>query len=234
MILSVNYTHSSSLVHYILLGPDGTVVYDNIISSGAQSITLPNSLLSGNYTLYSMDPYDMNKVVQETVSIPNCIPVSPSATPSITPSRSPAPPGSASVTPSVTPSRPISASPTATPSITPSPSPVWTTTITITKYPQVEGGGTIEIWNNNDVKILSKNTSELATYGNQFFITPYSGPYRVYLTNIYKIASTPAYTAITSNTGEFQTSTYGSMNVSGYGTLSSGISTIGITLGQSV
>lgn len=234
MILSVNYTHSSSLVHYILLGPDGTVVYDNIIASGAQSITLSNSLPAGNYILYSMDPYDMSKVAQETVAIPNCIPASPSATPSVTASPSPPPPGSASATPSVTPSTPISVTPTATPSVTPSPSPIWTTTITITKYPQVEGGGTIEVWNNNDVKVVSKNTSELAIYGNQILITPYSGPYRVYLTNIYKIGSTPAYTAITSNTGEYKTSTYGSMNVSGYGTLSSGISTIGITLGQSV
>lgn len=233
MILSVNYTHSSSLVHYILLAPDGTVIYDNIISSGAQSITLSNSLLSGNYTLYSMDPYDMTKVAQETVVIPNCIPASPSVTPSVTPSTTQGPPGSASVTPSPSSSIPVSLSPTVTPTATPSPSPVYSTTVTITKYAQVEGGGSIEVWNTNNVKILSKNTSELSVGGNTFTLTPYSGPYTIYLTNIYKIGSTPAYTAITSNTGEYKTSTYGSMSVSGYGTLSSGISTIGITLGQS-
>ena len=215
----------------MLLGPDGTVVYDNIVSSGAQSLTLSSTLPSGNYTLYSMDPYDMNKVTQETVAIPNCIPVSPSATPSVTPSLSPNPPGSASVTPSVTPSKPpVSFSPTPTPS----PSPIWTTSIQMTKYPQVQGGGTIEVWNTNNIKILSKNTSDLAIGSNSFNITPYSGPYRVYLTSIYKIDSTPAYTAVSSNTGEYQTSVYGFMTVSDYGRLSGGISAIDITLGEPI
>lgn len=232
MILSVNYTHSSSLVHYILLGPDGTVTYDNIISSGAQSITLSNSLPAGNYTLYSMDPYDMNKVTQDTVAIPNCIPGSPSATPSVTPSRSPNPPGSVSATPSVTPSRPISASPTATPSITPSRTPVFTTSIQITKYPQVQGGGTIEVWNNNNIRILSLDTFGLSIGSNSYGITPYSGPYQVYLQSIYKVDGPPAYTSISTSTGEFQTSFYGTMSVSGYGRLSGGISAIDITLGQ--
>jgi len=232
MILSVNYTHSSSLVHYMLLSFEGVIVYDAIISSGAQSITLPNSLPAGSYTLYSMDPYDMNKVIQETVVIPNCIPGSPSPTPSITPSKSPNPPGSASVTPSVTPSRPISASPTATPSITPSPSPVFTTSIQITKYPQVQGGGYIEVVNTNNIRVLYKNSYDLAIGSNSFSVTPYSGPYRVYLTSIYTIDGPPAYTSVSSNTGEYQTSVYGSMNVSNYGRLSSGISSIGITLGE--
>jgi hypothetical protein len=234
MILSVNYTHSSSLVHYMLLGPDGTVVYDNIVSSGAQSLTLSSTLPSGNYTLYSMDPYDMNKVTQETVAIPNCIPVSPSATPSVTPSLSPNPPGSVSATPTPSPSRPISVTPTSTPSITPSPSPVWTTSIQMTKYPQVQGGGTIEVWNTNNVRILYKNTSELSIGSNSFNITPYSGPYRVYLSSIYTTDGPPAYTAVSSNTGEYQTSVYGFMTVSDYGRLSGGISSIDITLGQPV
>jgi hypothetical protein len=233
MILSVNYTHSSSLVHYMLLSFEGVIVYDAIISSGAQSITLPNSLPSGNYTLYSMDPYDMNKVIQETVSIPNCIPITPSATPTITPSRSANPPGSASATPSVTPSKPpISLSPTATPSITPSRTPVFITSIQITKYPQVQGGGTIEVWNTNNIKVLSLDTFGLSVGSNSYGITPYSGPYQVYLQSIFKVDGPPAYTSISTNTGEFQTSYYGTMNVSGYGVLSGGISAIDITLGQ--
>jgi hypothetical protein len=232
MILSVNYTHSSSLVHYILLAPDGTVTYDNIISSGAQSITLSNLLPAGNYTLYSMDPYDMNKVTQDTVAIPNCIPASPSATPSITPSVSPPPPGSVSATPSVTPSRPFSASPTPTPSITPSPSPIFTTSIQITKYPQVQGSGYIEVVNTNNVRVLYKNTYDLAIGSNSFSVTPYSGPYRVYLTSIFTTDGPPAYTSISTSTGEYQTSVYGTMTVSGYGILSGGISAIDITLGQ--
>ena len=218
----------------MLLGPDGTIVYDNIVSSGAQSLTLSSTLPSGNYTLYSMDPYDMNRVTQETVAIPNCIPASPSATPSVTPSRSPNPPGSVSVTPTPSPSRPISVTPTSTPSITPSPSPIWTTSIQMTKYPQVQGGGTIEVWNTNNVRILSKNTSDLAIGANSFSITPYSGPYRVYLTSIYTTDGPPAYTSVSSNTGEYQTSVYGFMTVSDYGRLSSGISSIDITLGQPV
>ena len=232
MILSVNYTHSSSLVHYILLGLDGSVVYDGILSSGSQSITLSNSLPGGNYTLYSMDPYDMNKVIQETVSIPNCIPVSPSATPSVTPSKSPNPPGSVSVTPTPSPSKSISVTPSTTPGITPSPSSVWTTYIQMTKYPEVQGGGTIEVWNTNNIRILLKNTSDLSSGANSFPINPYSGPYRIYLSNIYTIDGPPAYTSVSSNTGEYQTSVYGFMSVSDYGRLSGGTSAIDITLGQ--
>jgi len=231
MILSVNYTHSSSLVHYILLGPDGTIVYDNIISSGAQSITLSSNLPSGNYTLYSMDPYDMNKVIQETVAIPNCIVASPSATPTITPSLTPSS-GSISISQSPTPTITVTPTITLTPTKTPTPSPVYTTVVNITKYPQIQSGGTIEVWNTYNVKILSKNTSDLSIGSNSFSITPYAGPYTIYLQSIYKIDGTTAYTAISSNTGEYQTSNYGFMSISGYGRLSSGISSIGITLGE--
>jgi hypothetical protein len=102
----------------------------------------------------------------------------------------------------------------------------------MTKYPQVQGGGTIEVWNTNNIKILSKNTYDLAIGSNSFTITPYSGPYKIYLTSIYTIDGPPAYTSVSSNTGEYQTSVYGSMTVSDYGRLSSGISAIDITLGQ--
>jgi hypothetical protein len=213
----------------MLLSFEGVIVYDAIISSGPQSITLPNSLPSGNYTLYSMDPYDMNKVIQETVAIPNCIAASPSVTPTPTISTSPAS-GSVSVTP--TPTITVTPSITVTPTKTPTPSPVFTTVVNITKYPQIQSGGTIEVWNTYNVKILTKNTSDLSIGSNSFSITPYAGPYTIYLQSIYKIDSTTAYTAISSNTGEYQTSVYGFMSVNGYGRLSSGISTIGITLGE--
>jgi hypothetical protein len=229
MILSVNYTHSSSLVHYMLLSFEGVIVYDAIISSGAQSITLPNSLPSGNYTLYSMDPYDMKKVIQETVSIPNCIAASPSATPSITPSSTPP---SGSVGASLTPTPTVTPSITITPTKTPTPSPVFTTSIQITKYPQVQGSGYIEVVNTNNIRVLYKNTYDLAIGSNSFSVTPYSGPYRVYLTSIFTTDGPPAYTSISTSTGEYQTSVYGTMTVSGYGYLSSGISAIDITLGQ--
>lgn len=231
MILSVNYTHSSLLVHYILLSPDGTVVYDNIISSGAQSITLSNSLPAGNYILYSMDPYDMNKVTQDTVAIPNCIPASPSVTPSITPSQTPSS-GSLPISQSPTPTVTVTPSITVSPSLTPSPSPIFTTSIQITKYPEVQGSGFIEVLNTNNVRVLYKNTYDLAIGSNSFSVTPYSGPYRVYLTSIFTTNGPPAYTSISTSTGEYQTSVYGTMTVSGYGRLSGGISAIDITLGQ--
>lgn len=228
MILSVNYNHTSNQVHYIFIGPDGTIYLDSIVNKGSQTFSLPN-MPAGNYTLFAMDPQDMTKFFQETVVVGPCI--TPNATPNVTPS----------ITPSITPSPPApgvsqsaTPTPTATPTATqtPTPSPINTTYVTMTKYSQIASGGTIEIRSKNNTLLLSKSTTDLSIGANVFTITPYSGPYYVILNSIFTDTGSPAYVAVTSNTGIFQSSNFGSLSVSGYGQLVGTTSTLGITLGS--
>lgn len=232
MQLSVNYTHTSGQIRYFMVSNTNQIIVDSILSSGPQTITIPANTSAGTYTLYVSDPKDAAYQVVESVVVPIC--TSPSATPSVTPSITP----SITVSPSVAASPSVTPTPTVTPSITPSPSPVFSTYVTITAYTQPMTLGTIDsinIYNSGNVLVLSKNKSSLSIGENTFLITPYSGPYRVEVSGVYKDTArqNPEYIAISSTNGfPLQTSNFGSLTVTGYGTRNaSNQTTIGITLG---